>query len=337
MPTHRISAPYLLFLGDAPDQLSAKTAEGVATWRRDDCIGQLRFKDCKADLGLPDMTVRKAAEAGAKTLVIGIANRGGSIGREWLETMHAALDVGMDIAAGLHHRLCDIPSLHDRAQDMGRRLHDVRHPPAELPIGTGQPRSGKRVLTVGTDCSVGKMYTALHIAEEMQLRGVPRTFRATGQTGILIAGSGLSVDAVVSDFISGAVELLAPAADDDHWDVIEGQGSLMHPSYAGVSLGLLHGAAPDALILCHEPTRPHMRGLPDQAMPDLDAVLDLNEKCARLTNPAARVVGLSINTRAMEQAEAEDYLQGLADRYDMPACDPGRTTASDLVDAILAE
>ena len=238
----KIEHPYLLFLGDVADQLAAKTAHGIADWRRDWCLGQLRMEGCKADLGLPDMTIEAAVAAGVKTLVVGVANRGGVISARWIEVLEAALTAGMDVAAGLHNRLAGVPRLATAAAQHHRQLFDVRHPTQSLDVGSGRKRAGKRVLTVGTDCAVGKMYTSLAIEKEMRERGMNVDFRATGQTGILIAGDGISVDAVVADFISGAVEWISPANEPDHWDVIEGQGSLFHASFAGVSLGLLHGA-----------------------------------------------------------------------------------------------
>ncbi|MEX2408988.1 MAG: DUF1611 domain-containing protein, partial [Rhodovibrionaceae bacterium] len=256
-----IAHPYLMFLGDAPDQLGAKTAIGVAHWRPDWCLGQLSLPGCKADLSLPEMTVEAAAAAGVKTVIAGVVNRGGVISESWIEVLEEALSRGMDVAAGLHNRLNDVPALKQAAEKYGRKLFDVRHPTQNFSVASGEKRSGKRLLAVGTDCSVGKMYTTLALEHAMRGRGMKADFRATGQTGIFIAGSGVSVDAVVADFISGAVEWLAPANDDDHWDLIEGQGSLFHASFAGVSLGLLHGSQADALVLCHEPTRPHMRGL----------------------------------------------------------------------------
>jgi uncharacterized NAD-dependent epimerase/dehydratase family protein len=184
----------------------------------------------------------------------------------------------------------------------------VRHPTREFEVGTGAKRPGKRLLAVGTDCSVGKMYTTLALEKELRKRGAKADFRATGQTGIFIAGSGVSIDAVVSDFVSGAVEWLSPANDADHWDLVEGQGSLFHASFAGVSMGLLHGAQPDALVLCHEPTRKHMRGLPHYPLPDLKACMDANLAAAKLTNAKVKFIGASINTKGLDEAAAKDYL-----------------------------
>ena len=329
-----IQHPYILFLGDAADQLAAKTAQGVAHWRPDWCLGQLRLTGCKADVGLRDVSLDEAVEAGAKTLVIGVANRGGVISQAWIEVLERALIQGMDLAAGLHNRLADVPSLTAVAGQHGRRLFDVRHPSRTFEVGNGRKRTGKRLLTVGTDCSVGKMYTSLALEREMHARGIRADFRATGQTGILIAGSGVSVDAVVADFISGAVEWLSPANDPDHWDLIEGQGSLFHASFAGVSLGLLHGAQPDAIVLCHEPTRRHMRGLPDYPLPDLKACIEANLEAARLTNPAVRCVGVSVNTSQMAIGEAGPLLDRIATELGMPAVDAFRDGVGAIVDRL---
>ncbi len=330
-----IPHPYLMFLGDAPDQLAAKTADGVARWRPDWCIGQYRMDGCNADLGLPDMTLEEAAEAGARTLIIGVANRGGKISPAWQEVMVRALELDMDIASGLHNKVIDVPAVAEVARLKGRGLYDVRHPSREFDVGTGETRPGRRLLTVGTDCSVGKMFASLALEREMRARGLNADFRATGQTGILIAGDGVSVDAVVSDFISGATEWLSPANDPDHWDVIEGQGSLFHASFAGVSLGLLHGAQADVLVMCHEPGRPHMRGLPGQSLPDIQECIDLNERCARLTNPAAKVVGIACNTSALSATEAERQMAELAKRYGMPCVDPMRGGVGPIVDTLM--
>jgi len=332
----QIERPYALFLGDAPDQLAAKTADGIAAWRPDWCVGQIRLPDCRADLKLPDMTVEEAAAKGAKTLIVGVVNRGGIIGGAWLQTILRAMELGMDVAAGLHQRLADVPEIADRAKALGRKLSDVRHPSQHFAVAAGKPRSGKRLLAVGTDCSVGKMYTALSIEKEMKARGMNADFRATGQTGIFIAGGGVSVDAVVADFISGAVEWLTPENDANHWDVIEGQGSLFHASYAGVSLGLLHGAQPDALVLCHDPVRDHMRGLPHQPLPNIKPCMELNLTCARVVNPKVQFVGICLNTSAMKPEAAAVLKADLAKTFDLPCVDPLKDGVGAVVDRLSA-
>ena len=331
-----IKTPYLLFLGDAPDPLAAKVAQGIRDWRPENAIGQFRMKGCQADMRLPDMTLAEARAAGAETLVIGVANRGGVISLAWKKVLIAALEEGFDLASGLHNLLRDEPDLVAVAKATGRSLHDVRVPNVQYPIANGVKRSGKRCLAVGTDCSVGKMYTALAMDAEMKARGLKSSFRATGQTGILITGEGVPLDAVIADFMAGAVEWLTPDNDPDHWDMIEGQGSLFHISYSGVTMALVHGGQPDALILCHEPTRPHMRGLPDYEMPSLEALRDLALTLARQSNAAAQVVGISINTAAFGEDEAWAYLAEVEKRMGLPAVDPFRQGAARLCDALEA-
>src|SRR5210317_1130796 len=329
-----IQTPYLLFLGDAPDQLAAKVAQGIKDWRPENAVGQFRMDGCKADMGLADMTLEEAKAAGAKTLVIGVANRGGIISQEWKKVLVTALEEGFDLASGLHNLLREEADLVAVAEATGRMLHDVRIPDVKYPIANGEPRKGKRLLAVGTDCSVGKMYTALCMDKEMQDRGMKSTFRATGQTGILITGGGVPLDAVIADFMAGSVEYLTPDNDDDHWDLIEGQGSLFHVSYSGVTMALVHGGQPDALILCHEPTRPHMRGLPDYTPPSLEQVRDVALTLARVGNPACQVVGVSVNTQHMSDADARAYLAKVETDMGLPATDPFRYGADKLVDAL---
>lgn len=329
-----IETPYLLFLGDAPDQLAAKVAQGIKDWRPENAVGQYRMPGCKADVGLKDLTLAEAKEAGAKTLVIGVANRGGMISQAWKEVLIEALGMGYDLASGLHNLLAQEGDLVAASQVNGGTLHDVRVPNVEYPIANGVKRTGKRVLAVGTDCSVGKMYTALALDEAMRERGMKSTFRATGQTGILITGSGVPLDAVIADFMAGAVEYLTPDNDDDHWDIIEGQGSLFHVSYSGVTLALIHGGQPDALIICHEPTRPHMRGLPEYTPPTMQAVSDMALALAKVANPACKVVGISVNTQHLSQDEAEAYLAKVEAEMGLPAVDPFRQGAARLAEAI---
>jgi uncharacterized NAD-dependent epimerase/dehydratase family protein len=329
-----IETPYLLFLGDAHDALAAKVAQGIRDWRPEAAVGQLRLDGCRADLGLPDMTIAEAVAAGAKTLIVGVANRGGVISPAWVTVLEQALLAGLDLASGLHTLLRDEPALVATAMAQGRRLHDVRVPPHRYPIADGKPREGRRCLAVGTDCSVGKMYTALAMEREMRGRGMAATFRATGQTGILITGDGVPLDAVVADFMAGAVEWLTPDNDPGHWDLIEGQGSLFHPSYSGVTLALVHGGQPDALILCHEPTRPHMRGLPGYALPSLEALRDLSLELARIVNPDVAVTGISINTAGLDEPAALELLAETEARMGLPTVDPFRQGAARLVDAL---
>jgi uncharacterized NAD-dependent epimerase/dehydratase family protein len=329
-----LAHPYLLFLGDAADALAAKVAQGVRDWRPEASVGQLRLPGCNADMRLPDMTVAEARAAGAETLVIGVANRGGVISEAWQAVLVEALEAGMDVAAGLHTLLRDQPALVEAARRTGRKLHDVRIPSRKYPIGEGKRRSGKRLLAVGTDCSCGKMYTTLALEKSMRARGLKADFRATGQTGILITGEGVPLDAVVADFMAGAVEVLTPDNDADHWDLIEGQGSLFHASYSGVTMALIHGGSPDALVLCHEPTRKHMRGLSHFQVPSMDELRPLALQLARIVNPDCRVIGCAINTAALSEAEAEAYLAETEKQMGLPCVDPFRHGADRLVDAL---
>ncbi|KFI32071.1 DUF1611 domain-containing protein [Haematobacter massiliensis] len=331
-----IKTPYLLFLGDAPDPLAAKVAQGIRDWRPEFAVAQFRMEGCKADMKLPDMTLAEAKAAGCKTLVVGVANRGGVISDSWIKVLVEALEEGFDIASGLHNLLRDEPLLVAAAERFGRELHDVRVPVVDYPIANGKKRSGKRMLAVGTDCSVGKMYTCLAMDKEMRERGLKSDFRATGQTGILITGEGVPLDAVIADFMAGSVEYLTPDNDEDHWDMIEGQGSLFHISYSGVTLALVHGGQPDALVLCHEPTRPHMRGLPDYKLPSLEDLRDLSLQLARVGNPECKVVGISVNTQHMSEEEAVRYLQNVEQQMGLPTVDPFRHGAGRLVDALVA-
>lgn len=331
-----IPTPYLLFLGDAPDQLAAKVAQGIKDWRPENAVGQFRLPGCGADVGLSDLTLEEAKAAGAQTLVIGVANRGGVISQAWKDVLIEALQMGFDLASGLHNLLRDENDLVAAAKVNGRTLHDVRIPSVAYPIANGVKRSGKRCLAVGTDCSVGKMYTGLEMDAEMRKRGLKSTFRPTGQTGILITGGGVPLDAVVADFMAGAVEYLTPDNDDDHWDHIEGQGSLFHVSYSGVTMALVHGGQPDALVLAHEPTRAHMRGLPDYDLPSLEALRDTALPLARVANPACEVIGISVNTQHLSEDEANAYLAKVEARMGLPTVDPFRHGAGRLVDALTA-
>lgn len=330
-----LPGPYLLHLGSATDALSIKTARGVLQWRPEACLGQRRLPGCSVDLGLPGMTFAEAVERGARTLILGSANAGGVLGDDLVEEAVQALEAGLNVASGLHQRLADRAELVQAATRAGLRLFDLRTPPADLRVGNGVSRAGLRLLTVGTDCSVGKMYASLVLERGLREAGLAADFRATGQTGILIAGAGVPIDAVVADFISGAVERISPARFDGGWDIIEGQGSLFHPSYAGVSLGLLHGAQPDALVLCHEPGRRHMRGLPGRALPDLATCLEANLVAARLTNPQVQAVGVALNTSTLGAAERAEAIRVAERDTGLPCVDPLIHGAAPIINRLL--
>ena len=330
--------PYLLFLGDTTEPSYAKTAFGLRDWVPERCLGEWACEGATVTAGLPRLTPREAYAKGARGLVIGVANTGGVIGESWIPLLVEALQSGLDLVSGLHAKLRDVAQLRETAVRCGRRLIDVRVPPASIPIATGRKRSGKRLLTVGTDCALGKKYTALALARAFAERGLQVDFRATGQTGILIAGGGMPMDAVVADFEAGAAEVLSPDAAPGHWDVVEGQGSLFHPSYAAVSLGLLHGSQPDVFVVCHEPGREHLVGHPDFALPSLAETIDLTLRLGRRTNPAIRCGGISLNTAGLDASSARELLARESMQLGIPAADPMRKGPEfqRLVDSCLA-
>lgn len=329
----QIETPYLLFLGDAPDALAAKTGQGIVDWRPDAVAGQMRLPGCGADLGVCELTIAEAARTGARTLVIGAVNPGGVLPQAWRRHIVEALEAGLDVASGMHVRLAGIPGIAENARRLGRRLFDVRHPTGTFHTASGRKRTGKRLLTVGTDCSVGKKYTALAIERELARRGVDVDYRATGQTGILIAGSGIAIDAVVSDFAAGAAEALSPDAGADHWDVVEGQGSLFHPSFAGVSLALLHGTQPDTFVVCHEPTRRTMRNV-ETPIAHIEDVISETTALGRLTNPDVSCAGIALDTSALSENDAKRVIDETASQFEVPACDPVRQGVGVIVDGL---
>lgn len=333
----KIQKPYLLFLGDVQDRAFAKTACGILDWAPEACLGKYALPECFIDFDLPAMSPREAAAKGAKSFVLGVAPIGGHIPQSWVNTIMEALEAGLDVVSGMHTRLQMIPGLREAALRTGRRLIDVRHYDAQLPIANGEKRKGKRLLTVGVDCAVGKKYTALSITSALQNAGQTATFRATGQTGIIISGGGIPIDAIKSDFIAGAAEILSPDNDENHWDVIEGQGSLYHPAYAGVTLGLLHGSQPDFIVLCHDASRKHIYGYRDYPLPNLGEAIDLYLKMGRLTNQAVRCAGISVNTSGMNDAARLALLGKIGAAYSLPVIDPVETGAEELLERLLKE
>jgi uncharacterized NAD-dependent epimerase/dehydratase family protein len=324
-----LKPPFLLFLADVQDELSAKPAIGLLNWRREDCIAQIRMPDCLVSLGLPDVDLTEAAQLGVKTFIIGVTNAGGRLNLAWYPYILSAINHGFDIASGMHERLHDVAEFVTAADRTKVRLFDLRHTDLPIPIASCRKRQGRRLLTVGTDCSCGKKFTALTIARDMKSRGMNCTFRATGQSGIMISGAGFSLDAIPGDFIAGAVELLSPDNANDHWDVIEGQGSVLHPSHAGVSLSLLHGAQPDVFVICHEPTRLKMRGI-SHPVPSVSAVRETTEKMGKLTNSNIRCVGISLNTSKF-QGDISLLRQQLYQEHELPVVDPVLEGTSDIL------
>jgi uncharacterized NAD-dependent epimerase/dehydratase family protein len=312
---HQLRKPYLLMIGDVDNPINAKTAFGLKDWVPEACLGQLRLGRHAVDVGLPDLSPQQAVARGAKTLIIGIAPPGGRLPPEWHGMLLEALESGLDLAAGLHQRLKAIPELTRCAERLGRQIHDVRHCDTVFSVGSGIARSGRRLLTVGTDCVVGKKYTALAIAKEMAARGRSVDFRATGQTGILISGRGVAIDAVVGDFLSGAAEAL-------------------HPAYAAVTLGLVHGSQPDALVLCHDVARKTLASFPHVPVVPLEEAIPGYLSAAHLTNPKAQVLGVALNTSSLSADEATAALQQTASRLSLPCVDPIRTGVAALVSAL---
>jgi len=328
--------PYLLYLGDAVLKSDAKTAFGLRDWCTSDVLGEWSHPDATVSLDLPRLAPAEAARRGAGSLIVGIASTGGILPERWQDDLVAALEAGLDVVSGMHTRLSTLPRLVAAAASKGVRLVDVRDAGRTFPVASGRRRSGKRVLTVGTDCALGKKYTALAIARELSRRGVPATFRATGQTGIMIAGSGIPMDALVSDFLAGAAEQLSPDNDAAHWDVIEGQGSLFHPAYAAVTLGLLHGSQPDAIVLCHDPERLTIEEYPDYPIPRLQDAIDEYLRLGRLTNRSIRCVGVSINSSSLSDSEWAAYRDLLSRDLDLPVVDPMRGGVGSLATKLLA-
>lgn len=316
--------PYLLFLGDAVDERDAKTAMGLRDWAGDRCVGEYALPAATITTGLPRLTPAAARAEGAKSLVIGVAPAGGIVQESWVPALLSALEAGLDLVSGMHTRLEDVPVLRETAARFGRELIDVRKPRQVFAVGTGRRRSGRRLLTVGTDCALGKKYTALALARAFGERGVSASFRATGQTGIMISGSGVAIDAVVADFIAGVAEALTPDGPPDHWDVVEGQGSLFHPAYSGVSLGLLHGTQPDVIVMCHEAGRETVHGLPEFPLPSLKEAIDVTLMLARRTNPAVRCGGVSLNTSTLAADQAHAVLERHSAELGLPCADPIR-------------
>lgn len=329
--------PYLIFLGEETEITYAKTGAGLAQWRPELCMGQVSLPGGTVDLGLPAHTIESAIESGAKSLVIGTAAVGGQIPDHWLDMLEAAAAAGLDIVAGGHTRLTNIPRLAAAAANSGAQLIDVRVPPKGLPVASGAKRTGKRLLTVGTDCALGKKYTALAIEREMRAQGMDATFRATGQTGIMIAGEGIPIDSVVADFIAGAAELLSPDNADYHWDVIEGQGGIYHPGYSAVSMGLLVGSQPDVFVVCTEAGRTHIEGWPDFELPTITEVIERTTDIGRQLNPAIRCVGISVNTSSLKEPDRSALLEKMEAQYGLPCFDPLIDGVGRLVDAIREE
>lgn len=332
------------------ERANAKTAIGLLRYRRHDVVCVIDSTragrdaaDCVGE-GRGVAVVASLADArrlGATTLAIGIAVAGGDVPREWYPLFEEALRAGLTVVNGLHTRLADDPRLREAARAGGAAIRDVRRPPEQVPIGGHRRhRPGARVtLTVGTDAAVGKMTVSLELVAELRRRGASAAFVATGQTGIMIEGSGISVDAVVADFIAGAAEeLVVGAAERADHVIVEGQGSLTHPGFSGVTLGLLHGSAPDDLILVHDVGRVHVKGFPDLPLRPLRDHIRIYEDAAAWSRPAGAarvpVVAVALNTYGLDDAAARDALTRATRETGVPATDAVRFGAAALADAL---
>lgn len=286
--------------------------------------------------------VAEAAALGAGALLVGIAPQGGGLPAAWRPVLLDALARGWDLFSGLHVFLADDAEFARAAARSGARIHDVRRPPAHRPIAAGRAARAPALvaLTVGSDCNVGKMTAGLETVRALRARGVRTAFVATGQTGIFIEGRGVAVDAIPADFAAGAIEeLVLEAAREAEVVIVEGQGALLHPAYSGVTLSLLHGACPAALVLCHASARDRVRvggaGDPEYPIPPLAELRDLYERAAAWVRPA-RTVGLAINTLGLGDAEARAACAASAEATGLPATDPVRFGAGPLADALQA-
>ncbi len=332
MKAIELKTPYLIFLGNETKDGYAKTGFGIVEWRRSLCKGQMSLKEGTVDLGLPSMTIKEAVEAKVGSLIIGTAAVGGGIPDSWIDTFEEALLAGIDIVGGVHTRLNNIPRFREASEKSGARLVDIRIPPENLPIASGKKRTGFRLLTVGTDCGLGKKYTALALEKDMKSVGMNVDFRASGQTGIMIAGTGIPIDAVVADFITGAAELLSPDNEPDHWDIIEGQGGIFHPGYGAVSMGLLVGSQPDAFVVCHEVGRDQIMGWPNFKAPTINEVIERTIQIGSLTNKEIKCVGVSVNTSSLNSEEREKYLNNLSKEIGLPCVDPLKNGTQKIID-----
>jgi D-glutamate N-acetyltransferase len=344
-----MTPPRFLIVADgdfAP--MTSKTANSVIRYLPDRTVGvldrQQAGKTVQDVLGfggpLPIVgSMREGLALGPTAVLIGIAPQGGRMPPEWRAWLAEALDHGCDLWSGLHTFLADDPLLAEKARAHGRKIFDLRRPPADLPIASGAAKTVDPlvVLTVGTDCNVGKMTAQLQLTKQLNARGLRTRFVATGQTGIMIEGWGIAVDAVVADFIAGAAErLVLEGAKDADVILVEGQGSINHPGYSGVTLGLLHGSCPDALILCHQSTREYIGDYRRAAwlrIPPLTEYIKLYETIGSAVHPT-KVIGISLNTYDMTDAEARHACEQAARETGLPATDPVRFDPALLVDAV---
>jgi uncharacterized NAD-dependent epimerase/dehydratase family protein len=332
----------ILAEGFSADPHYGKTALGVLRYRRADVVAILdSMRAGESDDGVPVVaTVEEALAFAPTTALVGVATQGGRFPPAWIEILRRCILNGIDIENGLHVFLADDPELRELADHHGVVLRDLRRPPADLSTATGANMDvpGTIVLTVGSDCAIGKMTVALELDLEARRRGERSIFVPTGQTGIAIAGWGIAVDAVVADFIAGAAERLVLEGSERGGDLlwVEGQGAILHPVYSGVTLGLYHGTVPHLLVLCHEAGRDEIEGAGGgpHPIPPLRDLVELHERLALSVRPA-RVVAVAINTRSLDDGAARAAIAAAEADTGLPADDPVRFGAQRLVDAVL--
>ena len=333
----------LLAEGFSGDPHYGKTMRGVLRYRRDDVVAILdSTRAGEAEDGVPVVgNVRDALALGPTTALVGVATQGGRFPPEWVAILRACVEHGLDVENGLHIFLADDPELRALAETRGVELRDLRRPPDDLSTATGENLAvdAAIVLTVGSDCAIGKMTVSLELDLEARRRGLRSVFVPTGQTGMVIAGWGIAVDAVVADFVAGAAERLVVEGRDRGGELlwVEGQGSLLHPIYSGVALGLYHGSVPHLLVLCHEAGRTEIEGAGGgpHPIPPLRELVELHERLALPARPA-RVAAVALNTRALGDEEARAAVEAAEEETGLPADDPVRFGAAKLVEAVLA-
>ena len=319
----------------------AKTARGVMRYRRDDVVAMLDSKRAgESEDGVPIVgTVDEALAFGPNTALVGVVTQGGRFPGDWQELLKSCVSHGLDLENGLHVRLRDIPSLTELAAEHGAELRDLREPPPDLSTATGENLEvdATIVLTVGSDCAIGKMTAICELDLEARRRGLKSVFVPTGQTGVAIAGWGISVDAVVSDFLAGAAERLVVEGGkrgDLLW--VEGQGAILHPIYSGVTVGLMHGSAPHLYVLCHEVGRTVVEGDPTESpILSLSELVDLHERMSLKLRPA-KVAAIALNTSTVSEDEAREAIAAAEEETGLAADDPVRFGAERLLDAVLS-
>jgi uncharacterized NAD-dependent epimerase/dehydratase family protein len=340
---------YLILSEGAFGPETSKTANSAVRYLPRQIVGVFDSaapgRTCQEVLGYGgDIPVVRSLEEGLAlkptALLVGIAPAGGQLPPDWRSWILTGIERGLSVWSGLHTFLGDDPEIAARARQKGVRITDARKPPSGLGVSDGRAADVDAlvVLSVGSDCNVGKMTAQLEILAGLEKRGLKARFAATGQTGILIAGWGIAVDAVVADFIGGAAErLVLEAAHGADVVLVEGQGSLIHPGYSGVTLGLLHGSCPDAMILCHQPSRGYIGDYwgrePWVKIPPLEELVRIHEEAARPVCPS-RVIGIALNTYDLPEAGAAEAVRRAAAETGLPAADPVRFDAAPLLEAI---